>query len=104
MPYAAKRPCPSPGCRELISASEKRCPAHARLQNKERGSRDLGRYDHAWRKFRLTILARDPLCVLCLEKTPQQIIRASTVADHIVSLKAEPERRLDPTNVRGLCS
>jgi 5-methylcytosine-specific restriction endonuclease McrA len=53
-------------------------------------------YDGAWRKLRLVILDRDPVCTLCHAAL-------SSVVDHIEPIALAPQRRLDPSNLRGLC-
>ena len=60
----------------------------------------LGQYDRTWQKLRLVILARDPLCVLCLPRR----LTASTQVDHIRPIAERPDLRLDPANLRGLCA
>ena len=56
-------------------------------------------YDHAWRKFRVTILERDNhQCQIKLSGCEGH----ATHVDHIVPL-SEGGRRLDPTNCRAAC-
>jgi 5-methylcytosine-specific restriction protein A len=55
----------------------------------------------AWRRVRAVVLARDPVCVLCLKLGRVTI---STIADHIKERKAHPELALDADNCRGTCS
>ena len=53
-----------------------------------------------WRKLRLMILQRDPVCKEC-EKYGR--VESSTVCDHIVPLlKGGP--KLNPSNLQGLCT
>lgn len=57
-------------------------------------------YDRQWRRFRLAVLAEDPLCRFCLERgqyTPAEHV------DHIIPLRERPDLRLVRTNCRGLC-
>lgn len=57
-------------------------------------------YDADHRRWRLAILKRDPLCVLCAKRG---VTRAATVADHVVPIALDAARRLDMTNGRGVC-
>lgn len=87
MPYAARRACLTPGCRELVERGY--CPLHAR------GATASARgYGRRWRKIRLMVLARDPVCVICHRA-------ASTDADHIVPRAEGGTDALG--NLRGLC-
>jgi 5-methylcytosine-specific restriction endonuclease McrA len=45
-------------------------------------------------------LAEHPLCVF---PHPYNRPVLATVADHIVSIRDDPSRRLDPTNIQSLC-
>lgn len=65
-----------------------------------RGSAAARGYDAAHRRWRLAILRRDPLCVLCLE---QGRTSPATVADHVVPIAIDATRRLALDNGRGLC-
>lgn len=90
-----KRLCP--GCRRAL-VLQGRCPACATLHAQQRGGSTRRGYDRQWRKRRLTVLQRDPLCTLCLA---QGRIRPSTEADHIV-----PKHRGGTdefSNLRGVC-
>lgn len=50
-----------------------------------------------WQKARLTQLARFPFCEHkgCTERAKH--------VDHVITVKAAPYRRLDPTNLQSLC-
>lgn len=54
----------------------------------------------AWKRLRLVILRRDPLCKLCKD---QERPRPSGVADHIHDHKGDPRLFYDPNNLRGVC-
>lgn len=54
-------------------------------------------YDHDWQRLRARHLARHPMCAVRGCKA-----RARHV-DHIVTVKAAPDRRLDPSNLQSLC-
>lgn len=99
MPRALKRPCPLPGCSELVTSG--RCEEHQRAAEEHRGtSSERGYNTQAHRMFREEVLAKDPICVLCL-RSP------STDADHhpvsrkgLITLGLNPD---DPKRGRGLC-
>jgi hypothetical protein len=54
-------------------------------------------YDHAWERLRLRHLKRNRTCVVVGCGKPARHV------DHIVTVKAAPWRRLDPTNLQSLC-
>src|SRR5690625_4467058 len=98
-PMARMTVCSTPGCPNLHRRPG-RCP-------KCRATHDRARRPHGnpyatpgHRAFRATVLARDPICVICLKQP-------ATVADH------HPTERRDlltqgldpnnPTHGRGLC-
>jgi 5-methylcytosine-specific restriction protein A len=74
--------------------------AERRAFDAKRGSASQRGYDSTWERLRKSYLARNPLCVLCLEAG--HIVQA-TVADHIIRVRDAPERRLDESNLRPLC-
>jgi hypothetical protein len=65
----AKRPCPRPGCPELIGKGERACAEHRAEYEKARGSREARGYDGAHRALRqrwARIIARQPVsCSRC---------------------------------------
>jgi HNH endonuclease len=61
----------------------------ARLAARRRG------YDRQWQKLRAQHLQKHPYCVVC-GKSGQHV-------DHIETLRTNPKRRLDPTNLQTLC-
>jgi hypothetical protein len=63
--------------------------AGARLAARRRG------YDSVWAKLRARHLAAHPACVVCG--------RAGEHVDHIVTVRLDPSRRLDPANLQTLC-
>jgi 5-methylcytosine-specific restriction protein A len=83
-------------------------PLHVRIAREvkrrafdaQRGSSSERGYDLTWQKLRKQYLARNPLCVLCLQAGH---VVAATVADHIERICHAPERRLDESNLRSLC-
>lgn len=116
------RPCRQVGCKELVRPPTSYCPAHTwtpeqraayeRERNRERyrrydrdrrDKRSKAFYDSAeWQRLRAYVLDRDRhLCVMCLEQ--HRITPADTV-DHIVPIREDWGRRLDPDNCRSLCA
>jgi 5-methylcytosine-specific restriction protein A len=70
------------------------CAAH---KPKSRWPKSAGHYDGSWREVRNGYLERHRNCE-CLGCTaPAQEV------DHIVPIRLDPRRRLDPTNLRALC-
>lgn len=54
-----------------------------------------------WRRFRLTVLADEPLCFVC---AAEGRVTASTDVDHIIPFKGiDDPLRLDRKNVRSMC-
>ena len=90
-----------PGCPVLIDTAG-RCPAHSKAADKARGTAAQRGYGREHRtRFREGVLAREPICVLCLSAS-------STVADHYPldkrELIAAGMDDHDPANGRGLCA
>jgi 5-methylcytosine-specific restriction protein A len=81
------RPCAFPGCPHL-TRSKGGCPEHRHTPT--------GRYDRAWAELALAWLKANPTCATCR--------RPAREVDHIVEVRVDPTRRLDPTNLRSLCS
>lgn len=106
MPYSWKV-CQTPGCGGTTKSGA-HCAACVGRYKAERAERERERlarlpspsrrgYDREWQRLAKQILERDPTCVLCH-------IRPSEHADHIVPIRDAPDRRLDPTNLQGLCA
>lgn len=54
-----------------------------------------------WRKFRLQVLAEEPLCCVCMAEGR---VTAGTDVDHIIPFKGvDDPLRLDRRNVRVMC-
>ena len=45
MPYAHRKPCPTPGCPELLAPGQRRCTTHGQQHEQQRGSRQQRGYD-----------------------------------------------------------
>jgi 5-methylcytosine-specific restriction protein A len=100
MPRLPPLPCRVPGCPFLVARGEA-CPRHGKQRAPDlRGSAASRGYDGAWRRLRLAILRRHPLCADC--EAEGRWVRATEV-HHIVPIAVDPSRRLDPTNLRPLC-
>ncbi|MBL0220063.1 MAG: HNH endonuclease [Myxococcales bacterium] len=95
MAVRAARPCRTPGCAGLTRTGFcDRCRA-AGLHNADGRAPAYKRgYDARHRRWRLAVLARDPLCRRCE-------LEASTVADHVVPLAYGGGWELE--NGQGLC-
>lgn len=101
----ALKACPVPGCANLTSGG--RCTDHQRQADQARGTATARGYTsrgHA--RFRRIVLARDPLCVLCLAEG-RQPPAVATAADHwplsrreLIAGGHNPD---DPKQGRGLC-
>jgi len=97
-----KKPCPQPGCGELVESG--RCPAHqAQPEQAEtrrrfdawRGSARQRGYDARWERFRAYFIARHPACHDCE--------RLATEVHHIQRLAARPDLKLVESNCMALC-
>lgn len=67
----------------------------------QRGSGAARGYDAAWRRLRLRILAEEPLCRFC--SLAGRTVAAVEV-DHVEPIAEAPHLRLEPTNLRPLCT
>jgi 5-methylcytosine-specific restriction protein A len=96
MATAVKRRCQLCG-RFTVHA----CVCVQKRQVDRRGKTSERGYDWTWQRFRQTILAARPLCEDC-----QAEGRAVPGRDvhHVAKIRNNPDRRLDPTAVRVLCS
>lgn len=54
-------------------------------------------YDYQWKLFRKRYLRAFPICAVVGCGKPAKHV------DHIETVRGSPKRRLDPTNVEGLC-
>lgn len=99
MPYKPLAPCAYPGCIGLAPDGERYCAAHksvmAITEQDRRGSAIQRGYGRRWRKLRLMVLARDPVC-----KHPG-CNELATDVDHIVPKALGGTDAMD--NLQGLC-
>jgi len=72
-----------------------------RIFDRARGSAHRRGYDRTWQRLRKAILAAEPLCRFC---TAAGLAVPAEEVDHIEPIAERPDLRLDPTNLRGLCS
>jgi 5-methylcytosine-specific restriction protein A len=89
-----QRPCPIPGCPELVDAG--RCPTHAAHRRTLKTTTERG-YDAAWKRFRLWFINHHPICADCG-------IKATDEVHHVKKLVDFPELRLVESNCMGLCT
>lgn len=113
IPRASPRPCLVPRCPGFAQANG-RCTAHqGRAPRRERDAQfDQARAaDQPWRKWYRTkrwlglrdeVLARDPLCCCDRCQRGARRVTPSTVVDHIVPHRGDPELFWDRTNLQGL--
>lgn len=108
------RPCRQVGCPNLVRPPAVYCQEHQHLAVKAERERQRYYDRHVrdkeaaafyrspeWQALRQLVLQRDRyLCVMCLED--KRITRAVAV-DHIVPIRQDWARRLDPLNCRSLC-
>ena len=98
----ARRPCREAGCPHAALPDQARCEGHRRDADRARGTATQRGYTSKGHRqiFREGVLARDPICKVCLR-------RPSTVADHYPMSRRElVEAGLDandPQHGRGLC-
>lgn len=94
MPNKALHPCNKPGCSRITR--DRFCPEHQReydaKYDKERGSSYDRGYDLVHRRWRIMILNRDPICIICN-------VNPSTEAHHIDGNSGNREME----NGMGLC-
>lgn len=115
--------CNHPGCMALIPFDQRYCDKHEYRKpidladSKERHrinkatyhrritSQHEGKYQRfyhstIWKKLSHHWLMTHPLCVSCEERG---IYRKGDVVDHIVELRDDWSKRLDPNNLQTLC-
>ncbi len=92
VPTKPLSPCLQPGCPELTA--NRYCDRHRREYDQRRGGSSARGYGAAWRRLRLVILHRDPVCRACGREPANEV-------DHIVSKTNGGTD--DPSNLQGLC-
>lgn len=96
-----KKVCNAKGCPILVDQGVRLCLSCSLHAEQRRGTSTARGYDRRHRRrFREGVLARDPICVMCLR-------RPSTEADHYPRSKreliADGLDSNDPRYGRGLC-
>jgi 5-methylcytosine-specific restriction protein A len=112
MPHKPKKPCSYPRCPELTT--ERYCMEHQEKEQESKAERNK-RYDtykrdkkliqfykgKAWIKLRDIVYQREHgLCQRCLR---ENLFKKADVVHHIVEVKEDWDRRLDPDNLESLC-
>ena len=102
MPYAPKRPCPQPGCPDLVSSG--RCSRHTRRRYSKRRPNAAQRgYGHKWQKARKQFLQANPVCTDPFNRHGGMPV-AATVVDHIEPHRGDAALFWDfENNVQALC-
>lgn len=92
-------PCKTPLCPNTRTLSSPYCSSCApQAVIEDRGSAAARGYGHRWRKLRLMVLRRDPLCA---DPFAIHCVSASRHADHIVPKRIGGQDTLE--NLQGLC-
>lgn len=111
MPQAPRKPCRSPGCGVLTSASY--CGKHERVKeavqresrikyDKERGTSASRGYGSRWGKAAKQYRVNNPLCCMCQEKG---ILKLNNCVDHVVAVSGPDDPLFwDESNWQGLCT
>ena len=92
------RHCLEPHCQTLVQHG--RCTLHTRVDEHRKGSAYRRGYDRHWRWLRDYKLQLAPLCERCQRRGTTEPARE---VHHIVSIEADPSRRLDLSNLESLC-
>jgi 5-methylcytosine-specific restriction protein A len=71
-----------------------------REYDQRRGKTTDRGYGWDWQQFRAQLQQEHPLCHDCLD---QGRVEPATDYHHIVKVRDDPTRKLDPTNIRPLC-
>ena len=103
MPWAPKRPCRHPGCKELCDKGvycKRHTKEEAQTYDRFRGTATQRGYDSRWVKARKAFLARNPLCAYC-EKAGRLV--PATVVDHIIPHRGDKALFWDVSNWQPLC-
>ena len=103
MPYAAKRPCRSMGCRNLVDdgyCAEHLDQAPKKIIDRERGTANNRGYNYRWQQERKRFLMFNPLCVQC--DADGNVVTA-TVVDHIIPHRGDQQLFWDRSNWQSLC-
>jgi 5-methylcytosine-specific restriction protein A len=106
MPRRSARACRAPGCVELVRDEGGYCDKHERAKQKRydaaRGSAASRGYGALWRRLRLMVLARSPLCAdpFGIHAEAGELVMANEV-DHIQSRRDGGQENM--SNLQSLC-
>lgn len=109
MPRRAGRPCRFPGCSNVVDGGVAYCDAHvdARpMRWDERVSAARRGYGHRWRKQRLMVLSRNPLCDDPFGvHSAAGVVELATDVHHVVPLASNAAERVKhhESNLMPLC-
>lgn len=96
------KPCSTPACSGLAGVGARYCQSCRstgfRVDRAVRGSACERGYDADWQVFRRWFLMQpnNIICADCNRETSSDV-------HHVVKVRDCPQRRLDPTNCKGLC-
>lgn len=103
------RPCRHPGCPAIVPRGMRYCSTH-QAKGEQQHSEAVRQYDaqrdpravafyrsKAWLAMRLVVLREQPVCADCRTRFSHHV-------DHITPLLTVWSRRLDRSNLRGLCA
>lgn len=102
MPAAPRKACSQPGCPELVSSGNGRCPQHISAAEKKRRGGKARDYQSRGHRitFREAVLARDPFCTLCHRRHSEHADHHPRSKRELIELGLNPD---DPSYGRGLC-
>jgi 5-methylcytosine-specific restriction enzyme A len=104
MPTRLRGPCQDQPCPNRAAQGSRFCAGHTQPEatqyERGRGSSSARGYGHTWRKLRLMVMRRYPLCA-----NPFRLgcVAASRHADHIIPKQAGGTDSLED-NLQGLCN
>lgn len=104
MPTAPLKPCRWPGCPGLTAG--RFCPQHQaaeyRRQDQRRGNAASRGYGAGHRRWRIIVLAGNPLCASWPRGVHGEHVVPATIADHITPLAEGGSWEIE--NGQGLCA
>lgn len=98
VPSKPLRYCLEPSCSERVETG--RCQAHARAQDRARGTSTERLYDSRWRSYSLRFRGRHPFCWYCLA---QDRTTVAACVDHIDPHRGDRRRFWDTSNHAAAC-
>ncbi len=105
MPMAPPRPCAAPGCGQLVTGRDRRCPDHKRAARRasdaKRGGSTARLYSYRWQQARVVFLKTNPWCKGVDDG--RRCNQLATEVDHIVPHRGDLVKFWDRSNWQGLC-